>query len=164
MNLLAIAALALAAPAAAHPVAEPSAEISQPIDAASFLIGEWVGTGMDGEVQESWSPPVGGQMVGHFSYSRDGKPVFYEILLIRPNDVGNLEMLVKHFNADFTAWEDKEEWITFKGLAERREDRALRFNGLSIVLDEGGVLTSTVTMRKSDGTVEGVPFVMKRIE
>ena len=163
MNLLAIAALALAVPEPAHPVA-PAAEASQPIDAAAFLVGDWAGEGMGGTVTESWSPAYGGQMVGHFMYAREGKPVFYEIMLIRPDTVGNLEFLVKHFNADFTAWEEKDEWITFEGLAERREDHALRFNGLSLVLDDEDVLTATVTMRKSDGTVEGVPFVMKRVK
>ena len=145
--------------ALAHPV--PAAE---PIDAAAFLVGEWVGTGMGGEVQESWSPALGGQMVGHFTYAREGKPVFYEILLLRPDETGHLEMLVKHFNADFTAWEDKGEWVTFEGLAERVEPQALTFNGLRIRLDGEGVLTSTVTMRRSDGTVNDVPFVMKRVE
>ncbi|MBW0144436.1 DUF6265 family protein [Sphingomicrobium clamense] len=163
-NLLAIIALACAEPAVAeHPVAD-TAQVAEPIDAAKFLVGDWVGEGMGGHVTETWSAPHGGQMVGHFMYAREGKPVFYEIMLIRPNEAGYLEFLVKHFNADFTAWEEKDEWVTFEGLAERREDRALRFNGLSLVLDENDVLTATVTMRRGDGTVNDVPFVMKRVD
>lgn len=146
----------------AHPVIP--LDDRAPIDDATFLVGEWQGEGMGGEVQESWSPPVGGQMIGHFSYARDGIPQFYEILLIRPDANGDLEMLVKHFDADFTAWEDKGEWVTFEGLAERRTAGALRFNGLSIELGADGVLTSTVTMRRADGSVSQVPFVMKRVQ
>lgn len=160
MKILLAATLMVAMPQSAHPV-EPAEQVSEPIDAASFLIGEWVGEGMGGQVQESWSPPVGGQMVGHFSYARDGEPVFYEILLLRPDEAGNLEMLVKHFNADFTAWEDKGEWITFEGLAERREENTIRFNGLTVEL-EGETLTIAVTMRQRDGSIEKVPFVMTR--
>lgn len=134
-------------------------EAAQPIDAAAFLVGRWTGFGMGGDVEEVWSPAQGGQMVGHFTYARNGAVVFYEILLIRPDEEGGLEMLVKHFNADFTAWEDKEDWVTFR--ADGVEEGLLRFKGLTVAL-EGETLTATVTMRKGDGSTEAVPFVMKR--
>lgn len=110
-----------------------------------------------------WSPASGGQMVGHFIYARDGEPVFYEILLIRPDSEGKgLEMLVKHFNADFTAWEDKEEWITFEAKSVGPGTR-IDMKGLSLVLEDD-IFTATVTMRQSDGSVHDVPFVMKRAD
>lgn len=133
----------------------------EPIAAAAFLEGRWVGTGMGGDVEEIWSPAQSDQMVGHFTYARAGKPVFYELLLIRPDDEGGLEMLVKHFNADFTAWEDKNEWVTFRADATG-SGKALSFKGLKIELVDG-VLTSIVTMKKSDGNLENVPFVMTRV-
>ena len=159
--IVAALALAVASPAAPQDMA-PSVETA-PIEAASWLEGRWVGTGMGGEVEEVWSPAAGGQMVGHFTYSRDGQPVFYEILLIRPDkDGAGLEMLVKHFNADFTAWEEKDEWVTFEAGSVGPGTR-IDMNGLSLVL-EGGVLTATVTMRQRDGSVSDVPFVMERAD
>lgn len=144
---------------AAATAAEASTEAHDALEHASFLVGRWSGTGMGGEVQEAWSPPVGGQMVGHFTYSKDGKPVFYEILLLRPDENGGLEMLVKHFNADFTAWEAKDEWHTFK--ADRSAPNDLRFKGLTIAHD-AGVMTATVMMKRGEGEPYPVPFVMTR--
>lgn len=154
-------ALLIAAPDARMPTQDdvPIMEAARPIDAAAFMVGRWVGTGMGGDVEEVWSPAQGGQMVGHFTYSQNGAVVFYEILLVRPNAEGGLEMLVKHFNADFTAWEEKSEWVTFR--AEGVELGRLRFKGLTVEL-EGDTLTATVTMRNNDGTVNLVPFVMQR--
>ncbi|MCJ8190623.1 DUF6265 family protein [Sphingomicrobium aestuariivivum] len=142
--------------ALAHPAAE-----AEPIEDAAWLQGRWVGTGMGGEVEELWSPPLGGQMVGHFTYSKDGAPVFYELLLVRPDADGGLEMLVKHFNADFTAWEEKGEWVTFE--ADETGPGRLSFRGLRIV-DDGGVMRATVTMRGSDGETRDVPFTLRRAQ
>ena len=154
-------AVTLAVPAGATD--ETAATEHAPIDAASWLEGRWVGTGMGGEVEEVWSPASGGQMIGHFSYARDGQPVFYEILLIRPDSEGvGLEMLVKHFNADFTAWENKDEWVTFEARSVGPGTR-IDMNGLTLALEKD-TLTATVTMRQRDGSVNDVPFVMKRAD
>ncbi|MCM8557534.1 DUF6265 family protein [Sphingomicrobium sediminis] len=139
-------------------------EAPQPIEAAAWLEGRWVGEGMGGSVEEVWSPAHGGQMVGHFTYAREGAPVFYEIMLIRPDEAGNLEFLVKHFDADFTAWEEKDEWVTFAAIPDQEYGQRLAFRGLTLVLDEEGQFTATVTMRRSDGSVSDVPFVMTRAD
>ena len=163
IDLLAALALLVIDTEAPKPVAatEVSHEAHDALKHAGFLVGRWAGTGMGGDVQESWSEPIGGQMVGHFTYSRDGKPVFYEILLLRPNENGGLEMLVKHFNADFTAWEEKGEWVTFK--ADRTAANDLRFKGLTLAHSDG-VLTATVMMKRGDGEPYPVPFVMTRVD
>ncbi|WP_265570048.1 DUF6265 family protein [Sphingomicrobium nitratireducens] len=142
-------------------VATPVNEASPALAEASWMVGRWVGYGMGGEVEEMWSPARGGQMVGHFTYSKAGVPQFYELMLMRHDAQGGLEMLVKHFNADFTAWEDKGEWVTFK--ADRVEEGILRFKGLSIVGDPLGRMVATVTMRGKDG-VSQVPFVLERAD
>lgn len=136
--LLALATLAFAAPAAA-----------QSIDDAAWLAGRWVGEGLGGKVEETWAPAAGGQMVGHFQLVRDGRPVFYEIMLLdsRP---GGLRLRVKHFNPDFTAWEDKAGWHSFEPVAV--DPDRLRFKGL--VLEKAGkALRISITFRARDGTV-----------
>jgi hypothetical protein len=136
--LFALASLAFAAPAAA-----------QSIDDAAWLAGRWVGEGLGGKVEETWAPAAGGQMVGHFQLVKAGKPVFYEIMLLdaRP---GGLRLRVKHFNPDFTAWEDKAVWHSFEPVAV--EPDTLRFKGLTLGR-QGNRLTVTITFRGKDGMV-----------
>lgn len=78
----------------------------------SWLTGAWVGEGLGGAVEEVWSAPVGGSMVGHFRLVRDGKPVFYELLTLIEVD-GSVEMRLKHMNPDMTGWEEKNDFLTF---------------------------------------------------
>lgn len=78
-----------------------------------WLTGSWVGEGLGGQVEEVWSEPVGGSMVGHFRLVRDGKPVFYELLTLIEVE-GSVEMRIKHMNPDMTGWEEKNDFLTFK--------------------------------------------------
>ncbi|WP_260482475.1 DUF6265 family protein [Sphingomicrobium flavum] len=158
-----LAALALSAahPAKEHEDEAAAAAVSPFMEHAEWLQGRWVGTGMGGEVEEVWSPPNDNQMVGHFIYKKDGKIVFYELLLLRPDAEGvGLEMLVKHFDRDFTAWEDKDEWITFK--AEMSHPGLILMKGLSLRRD-GETLEAVVTMKQADGSIKDVPFIMQRV-
>lgn len=141
-RLIAVALLLLAAPAAAQ-TARPVT-----IEDAAWIAGRWIGEGLGGEVEEVWSPPAGGQMVGHFSLVRDGAPVFYEIMLIDRQAEG-LRLRVKHFSADFTGWEARDGWhsfppraaapdhLSFDGLTMRREGDALL---ISVTIEQGGAV------------------------
>jgi len=122
---------------------EPARGPRASIDDAAWLAGRWVGEGLGGSVEESWSPPRGGQMAGHFLLVRDGKPAFYEIMLLDEHE-GGLRLRVKHFNPDFVGWEEKDGWHSFEPLSVAPGD--LRFEGLTLRL-EGGELVSTVTIR-----------------
>jgi len=102
---------------------------AQTIDDGAWLAGRWVGEGFGGQMEEAWAPPVGGQMIGHFRYWRDGAPQFYEFLVLDVVE-GGLRMRLKHFNPDFTAWEEREVWTTFEPVSVSPE--ALIFNGLEI--------------------------------
>ncbi|MGD9814403.1 MAG: DUF6265 family protein [Hyphomonadaceae bacterium] len=118
---------------------------------AEWLAGRWLGEGLGGEMEEVWSPPVGGQMVGHFRLVRDGAPVFYEIMLLDIAE-GGLRMRVKHFNPDFTGWEEKDEWVTFAPVAVSAE--ALEFSGLRIVRRGEDAMVMYLRLRHSDGVRE----------
>ena len=143
MGLLALAAAAI----------QPAA-----IDQAGWLAGRWVGEGLGGEVEESWAPAAGGQMVGHFQLVKAGKPVFYELMLLDAQADG-LRLRVKHFNADFTAWEDKADWHSFEPVSA--ESGLLRFNGLILARHSDDLLI-TVSLRAKDGTVTDHPLKLKR--
>ncbi len=162
-GLVLIYALA-SAPAVVAQVTTAETEAASPLDHAAWLAGRWVGTGMGGEVEEVWSPALGGQMIGHFRYFRDGMPGFYEILMIDLTETG-MRMRVKHFNPDFTAWEDKGDWIEFKPVSTSASQ--LVFKGLvldHIVDDKGETMIATLQMRQKDGQVKAVPFTFRRAD
>jgi hypothetical protein len=146
-TLLAAASLAWPAPAAA-----------QTIDAAAWLAGRWIGEGLGGTVEETWAPPAGGQMVGHFQLVKAGKPVFYEIMLLDAQPMG-LRLRVKHFNPDFTAWEDKAGWHSFEPVGVTAD--GLAFKGLKF-RRSGDELVVTVTFRDKDGRLRDEPIRLRR--
>ena len=142
---LALAAAALAFAAAASPAQGPSASI----DSAAWLAGRWVGEGLGGTIEEVWSPAYGGQMVGHFALIRDGAPALYELMLLDEQEAG-LRLRVRHFNPDFTAWEDRGGWHSFE--PETVEPGILRFTGFQL-RREGEELLITITLRDRAGGV-----------
>lgn len=127
--------------------------LAQTLDDASWLTGRWIGEGLGGQLEETWAPPVGGQMVGHFRLMRDGAPVFYEIMLLDVAD-GGVRMRVKHFNPDFVGWEEKDEWVTFE--PQRVSADALEFNGLTIRRTAPDAIEMRLMLRRSDGVHEEI--------
>ena len=140
-------ALRFALATVAFSLAAPSA--AAVIEDASWLAGRWVGEGLGGKIEETWAPAAGGQMIGQFQLVKDGQPSFYELMLL---DVqrGGLRLRVKHFNPDFTAWEDKGGWHSFEPVAVEKD--RLRFNGLRFDRD-GDELVIVVTLKQRDGSV-----------
>lgn len=129
--LAVLLALAAAAPAWSRPA--PATTAAPSIEAAAWIEGRWVGEGFGGYVEEVWSAPRGGQMVGHFRMVRGDAPAFYELLLI-DRQADGLRMRVKHFNPDFTGWEARDGWQAFPPVSAAPND--LRFDGLSMRLDD----------------------------
>jgi len=123
------------------------------IDDAAWLAGRWVGEGFGGQMEESWAPPVGGQMVGHFRYWRDGQPQFYEFLMMDVVD-GGVRMRVKHFNPDMVGWEEKGEWVTFEPISAGPE--ALIFNGLEIRREGADRIVMTLRLRRGETVTEEI--------
>lgn len=127
------------------PVIAQQAPVS--IHDAAWLAGRWVGEGLDGQVEENWSPVQGGQMVGHFALFNKDAPVFYELMLLDAQPDG-LRLRVKHFNPDFTAWEDKNDWHSFEPVSAGKE--SLRFRGLWL-RREGEELLITIRLEDKSG-------------
>jgi hypothetical protein len=123
------------------------------IDDAAWLAGRWVGEGLGGQLEETWAPPAGGQMVGHFRLMRDGAVAFYEIMLMDVVE-GGVRMRVKHFNPDFVGWEEKDGWHAFEPVAATPE--ALRFRGLELVREGEDALVITLRLHYDDGVRDEV--------
>jgi hypothetical protein len=115
---------------------------------ASWLAGRWTGAGLGGEIEEVWSPPAGGQMVGHFSLVRKGAVALYEMEVLDPSDQG-LRMRVKHFSGGFVGWEEKGAWHTFEAISADRNE--LRFSGLTMRREGDRRLVITLVLKDSAG-------------
>lgn len=107
---------------------DPDARPAATLDDASWLVGSWSGPAFGATAEEVWNPPSAGSMVGMFKVYKDDTVLFYELIILVEEE-GSLAIKVKHFNADFTAWESKEDYVTFR-LVSVEED-ALHFTGLS---------------------------------
>lgn len=125
----------------------PSATLAD----AAFLIGRWSGTAFGEKMEESWSEPSGGSMVGTFKLFNGDDPAMYEIMLLTVED-GTLSLKVKHFSADFTAWEDKDDYVNFRLVAKAPGE--LHFGGLSFYQRSDDKLDGYIVMRNGDDVSE----------
>ncbi|MEM7432842.1 MAG: DUF6265 family protein [Pseudomonadota bacterium] len=107
---------------------DPANQPAATFDAVSFLVGSWAGPAFGGTFEEVWNPPSAGSMVGMFKFMGDDAVGFYEIMLIVQEE-DSLNLKVKHFNPDFSAWEEKEDYVNFRLV--RVELDAVYFSGLT---------------------------------
>jgi hypothetical protein len=121
------------------------------IDAFAWLAGTWDGTGLGGTVEESWSAPNDGQMVGHFTYAKGGEVKFYELMTIGPiDDDGTLGMRVKHFAPDLVGWEDQTTSVTFRLLTI--DGNRIEMDGLTLTRVDDARMEIVVRVTHIDGT------------
>lgn len=131
------------------------------LEDAAWLVGTWEGTGLGGRVREVWDAPVAGRMLGTFtSLDSDGGVRFHEIMALVEVD-GSLELWVKHFDADFTAWEEGAEKVRFR-LAHAERHR-LWFGGLTLERIDHDRLTAHLALRQQGGAVREALFSYGRI-
>ncbi len=121
------------------------------LDDASWLVGSWTGTAFGQSFEAAWSPPSAGSMIGLFKLYGDDGVSFYELLQLSVEE-GTLSLKVKHFNADFTAWEDKEEFVNFRLV--KKEQNALHFGGLSFYRRGDDAIDGYIVMRNGDEVTE----------
>ena len=134
-----------------YALASDEARPSATLQDAGWLAGSWTGTAFGQTFEEVWNPPSAGSMIGLFKlYGEDGVS-FYELLELRVED-GSLSLKVKHFNADFTGWETKEDFVDFRLV--KIEDDALHFGGLSFYKRGNDSIDGYIVMREGEDVVE----------
>lgn len=69
-----------------------------------WLAGQWAGKGLGGDVEQHWTKPVAGTMAGMFRLVQNGKPGFFEFVMIEQGDHG-VTLRFQHFNPGYAAWE-----------------------------------------------------------
>lgn len=125
-----------------------------------WMAGHWEGEGLGGQSIESISPPVAGQMAGHFQQVKDGKLQFYELYQFAPAG-DSLILRIKHFNADLSGWEEKDRSAEFPLVA--LEKNAVYFDGLTMRLTGEDQLETIVRTESRDGTISDERFRFRRV-
>jgi len=121
------------------------------LEDARFLVGSWSGTAFGEKMEESWSAPTGGSMVGTFKLFDGDEPAMYELMLLTAEE-GSLNLKVKHFNADFTAWEEKPDYVNFKLVKFSRGE--LHFRGISFYKRDDDHIDAYIVMSSETGVSE----------
>ena len=130
---------------------DPAKRPPATIDAVAWMVGSWVGEAFGGDVEEVWTPPSAGTMVGMFKLAHDGKPSMYEFQIVVQEE-GSLTLKLKHYHADFRGWEEKDEHVSFP-LVKLGEDVAY-FSGLTYRLVAPDQLEVHVALDQDDKTQE----------
>lgn len=99
------------------------------IEDIAWLAGHWQGEAFGGIVEELWSPPLGGTMMGAFKLVADEKVQFYELETIS-EEHETLILRLKHFGANLKGWEEKEETVDFELVLIMKNK--IFFNGFTI--------------------------------
>ncbi len=123
----------------------------------SWLVGSWSGEAFGSNFEEVWNPASAGSMVGMWKLLKDDQVVFYELMLLVEEE-GSLSIKVKHFSEDFTAWEDKEEFIRFQ-LVKIAADE-VHFAGLSFYrIDENEIHAYIVMTHDGEVREEKMTYI-----
>ncbi len=116
----------------------------------SWLVGSWQGSAFGSQFEEVWNPASAGTMVGMWKLFDEQKGVnFYELMLLKQEGEGLL-LLVKHFGADFTAWEEKNDFVKFRLV--KVEEHAVHFSGLSFYQNGPDKIDGYIVMKHKDGS------------
>jgi len=75
------------------------------IAALSWMAGSWMGNGLGGSVEEHWSAPAGGSMIGMFRLVQREATSFAQYMLIEEEQGGRVVLRFQHFNLGFEPWE-----------------------------------------------------------
>jgi len=126
---------------------DPDSRPPATLDDVAWLVGSWRGEAFGGTFEEVWNPPSKGSMVGFFKFMGDEAVGFYEILLLVEEE-GTLNLKVKHFNPDFTAWEEKADYVNFRFI--KADDDAIHFSGISFYRVSDTEMHGYIRMKSGD--------------
>ncbi len=119
-------------------------------DDFEWLVGFWEGEAFGGHFEEVWLPESGGSMSGIFKLITNDSVSFYEIFTITFDSTDPV-LRVKHFNADLTGWEEKDEVVTFPFISAG--DGEIRFDGLTYRKRSDKTMQIILKIKNSDGKV-----------
>lgn len=125
----------------------------------AWLAGNWTGAGLGGVSEENWGKPNAGAMLGTYRLIVDGKPVFYEMMMMLESG-DSIILRLKHFNPDFTGWEEKDKTVDFKFVS--KAGNRMNFSGLTFERVGTDKINLYLALRQTDGQVKEEVFSMSR--
>lgn len=132
------------------------------IEAMAWLSGRWEGEGLGGFNEEIWSAPRDGVMMGMFRHLKQDRTVFYEFLMF-VEEKGSIVLKLKHFNPDFSGWEEKAAFVDFPLVSAEAD--AVHFDGLSFIRESADALRIYLLLRDSKTSqVREEVFRMRRAQ
>lgn len=133
------------------------------IEQMSWLVGQWSGSGIGGAAaMESWLPPTGDTMVGTFVQQTGEGGIRFTEHMYLVEEEGTLVLRLKHFNADLTAWEEKDDMLTFRLIAV--EGCAAYFHSLTLRCDGEDGLLAAVRMKSDGDEISELVFRFERVD
>ena len=124
----------------------------------SWLAGHWQGEAFGGQCEEVWTTPEGPSMMGMFKLIKGNEIVFYELMTISEVN-GSLQLQLRHFNADLSAWEGKAEQLIFP--LDHLEDRKATFGKLNLERVDDQNLRITLLEKDQSGKEKPMIFNYK---
>ena len=148
------------------PSTDSGKEHSAGLKSLAFMQGVWEGKSSSGAyVEEAWSSPQGDSLVGYCRFIKESRTTFYELLaVVRLADSTVLRM--KHLNADFVPWADKDEAGDLKLISssdsEATFDNGNKNHHVKVVYKKTGTKSLHVDVEDStDGKTNSFPFDYK---
>lgn len=102
-------------------LAQPPAPAPAPkIADLAWIAGRWEGEMPGGsKIEEIWSAPAAGAMMGMWRWTEGERVRLYELLTFETGADGALVLQLRHFRAGLIALEDKETPMTFRLVASK---------------------------------------------
>ena len=117
----------------------------------SWIAGYWKGEAMGGIIEEIWTTPLAGSMMGSFKLAEGNTVIFYELETLTEEE-GTVTLRLKHFRADLKGWEKKDETVDFK-LVKFTKNKAY-FDGLTFELVNQEELNIYVVIEEENSSEE----------
>ena len=109
--------------------AYPVDPIRATIEDLAWLPGRWTGSHGVDWIEERWSDPAGGAMLGAFRAVTGGHPRFYELLALDSEGNG-LVFRFRHFDHDLVGWEERTEPLVWDLVALTATDAVFLRRGV----------------------------------
>jgi hypothetical protein len=100
---------------------EPLTECS--IAELAWLCGGWSGHYQSDAIEEHWSKPLSGAMMGMFRWMKSGRPWLYELMTLKDEHTG-VVLSIRHFDAALNPLEGSDSIMAFD-LVELSDDGAV---------------------------------------
>ena len=123
----------------------------------SWITGTWRGEAFDGTIEEIWSAPESGAMMGMFRLINEDEISFYELMIIREIE-DSLILQLKHFTHTLKGWEDKNHTVDFPLV--KISDNKVEFD--SYIFEKKGENVMKVNIVIDENQPQGMDFIYQR--